>query len=93
MSLFKILLSQRWDLNPQPTVYDTVALPLCYVGDLAGYRNRTGALTLGRSCTATILIPQEKNFQLSITRLGSPREAGFARRSRTNFKLRYEKNS
>jgi hypothetical protein len=27
-------LSRKWDLNPQPTVYDTVALPLSYFGQV-----------------------------------------------------------
>jgi hypothetical protein len=25
--------SRRWELNPRPTVYDTAALPLSYVGN------------------------------------------------------------
>ncbi len=26
--------SRRWDLNPQPQLYESCALPLSYVGDL-----------------------------------------------------------
>ena len=44
--------SRRWELNPQPTVYDTVALPLSYFGArrLAGrqYRCSTGLSFVGK---------------------------------------------
>src|ERR1051326_2024351 len=33
------LLSREWDLNPRPTVYETVALPLSYLG-----KNSSGSL-------------------------------------------------
>ena len=52
-------------IEPPCTVYETVALPLSYGGIFivrAGYQNRTGALTLGRSRTATIRIPQVAIF-------------------------------
>ena len=36
--------SQRWGLNPRPTVYETVALPLSYFG-LGDYSERIAAET------------------------------------------------
>src|SRR5262245_11719770 len=33
--------SYRWESNPQPTVYKTVALPLCYGSGPPGIHNHT----------------------------------------------------
>src|SRR3989344_5745810 len=32
-------LSRRWDLNPRPTLYESVALPLSYFGRIASGEN------------------------------------------------------
>ena len=34
-------MSLNWDLNPRPTVYKTVALPLSYKGAIKKYVNYT----------------------------------------------------
>ena len=50
-------IKSRWsDLNRRPTLYERVALPLSYIGR-AGYQNRTGDLSLGRTYFTTKLIP------------------------------------
>ncbi len=34
MTIDTLLMSQRWELNPRPTLYESVALPLSYFGDM-----------------------------------------------------------
>ena len=62
LNVFHNLLSHLPDSNRGPSLYESAALPTelrWHSG--AGYRNRTGATTLGRLRTATIRIPHYLN--------------------------------
>ncbi len=53
--LLRLHWSRRWDSNPRPTVYETVALPLSYVG--ATLRQYTENVGKNKPADTRVLTP------------------------------------